>query len=191
MKFPLSPQEIQTALEPYGPPLANVAANWPQIEAALDAREIYSELTAVAAIATVRVESPNFIPMVERGGPSYFADLYDGRKDLGNMCVGDGARFRGRGFIQITGRWDYTHFGAEIGKDLVNNPGLALDPAVSAEILAAFFKERRVPEFANNRRWNLVRGAVNGGMNQFQLFMSCVNKLVAQLAEHGEMQATK
>lgn len=189
MNFPLNAAEIQTALEPYGPPLPNVAANWPQIEAALDAREIYSDLTAVAAIATVRVESPNFVPMVERGGPSYLSDLYDGRKDLGNILPGDGARFRGRGFIQITGRANYAHFGAEIGKDLASNPGLALDPVISAEILAAFFKERRIPDFANKKRWDLVRGAVNGGMAQFQLFTSCVNKLVAQLAERSATQA--
>jgi predicted chitinase len=188
MTFPLSPEAIADALGPYGPPAANVATNWPLIEAQFLARGIYSELTAVAAIATVRVESPSFAPAKERGGPSYLANLYEGRADLGNVAVGDGVRFRGRGFVQITGRWAYKHFGEEIGRDLLANPDLALDPQVAAEIFAVFFRERGVPAFADEKKWDMVRRRVNGGLTGFDVFLMAVTKLLAALTAAGNAQ---
>lgn len=67
-------------------------------------------------------------PVVERGPRSYF-DKYEGRADLGNTQKGDGFRFRGRGYVQITGRRNYTKFG------IVDNPDAALRPDLSAFIL--------------------------------------------------------
>jgi predicted chitinase len=180
VKFPLSPEVISEILGPYGP-IANVRANWPLLEGALDARSIYSELTAVAAIATVGVESGSFAPVKERGGPAYLTDLYEGRADLGNTTVGDGARFRGRGFVQITGRANYIHFGKETGQDLVTNPDLALDPKVAADILALFFHERGVPAYADAENWDMVRRRVNGGRAGWPRFIDAVTKLTAAL----------
>jgi Chitinase class I len=180
MTFPLSPEIISEALGPWGP-IVNVRANWPLVEAALAARGIYSDLTAVAAISTIGIETGSFAPVKERGGPAYLADLYEGRADLGNTAVGDGARFRGRGFVQITGRWDYTHFGKEIGQDLVGNPDLALDPRISADIFALFFHERGVPAYADAANWQMVRRRVNGGLAGWPRFMDAVTKLTAAL----------
>ena len=50
----------------------------------------------------------------ELGGPSYCAK-YDGRKDLGNTQKGDGCRFKGAGYIQLTGRYNYQKFANSIG----------------------------------------------------------------------------
>jgi hypothetical protein len=180
MSFPLSPETISGILGPYGA-IANVRANWPLIEAALVAKEIYSDLTAVAAIATVAVETGSFAPVKERGGPTYLATMYEGRADLGNIAVGDGVRFRGRGFVQITGRYDYTHFGQEIGQDLVGTPDTALDPKIAAEILAVFFRERGVPAYADTENWEAVRRRVNGGLAGWPRFIDTVNKLLAEL----------
>ena len=123
MNFPLSPELISAILGPYGP-LENVRANWPLVEAALDNRGVYSPLAGVAAISTIAVETGRFYPMRERGGPTYLANLYENRRDLGNTNPGDGATFCGRGFVQITGRLNYTHYGQEVGQDLVGNPAL-------------------------------------------------------------------
>lgn len=184
MNFPLTIEEISIILGPYGP-AANVKGNWPLVEAALDRRNIYSELTAVAAIATIAVETGSFAPIKERGGPAYLTNLYEGRKDLGNDQLGDGARFRGRGFVQITGRWDYTHFASELssekGRDIVNEPDLALDPAVAADILALFFHERAVPQYANAQNWEMVRRRVNGGLTGWPRFIDSVTRLTGAL----------
>jgi hypothetical protein len=180
MNFPLPAEIISAILGPYGP-LENVRANWPLVEAALDSREIYSRFTGVAAISTIAVETGAFWPIKERGGRTYLANLYENRKDLGNVYPGDGALFRGRGFIQITGRWDYKHFGEEIGRDLEEDPDLALDPAVAAEILALYFEERHIPDYADQQNWEMVRRRVNGGLTGFPRFMDAVTKLVSAL----------
>ena len=180
MNFPVDVRVISLILGPYGP-LQNVTANWPRLEAALVALGIYSDLCAVATIATVSIETGTFSPIKERGGPVYLTNLYENRVDLGNDEVGDGAKFRGRGFVQITGRWDYQHFGDEIGVDLVGNPDLALDPAVAAKILALYFEERKIRDYADAQNWEMVRRRVNGGLTGWPRFIDSVTKLVAAL----------
>jgi putative chitinase len=48
--------------------------------------------------------------------------VYANRMDNGNEASGDGYKFRGRGYIQLTGRANYTLFGKAIGEDIANNP---------------------------------------------------------------------
>jgi predicted chitinase len=64
-------------------------------------------------------------------------------KSMGNMEPGDGFKYRGRGFIQITGKNNYASASKAIYGDdrLVENPDLANDPAVAAEISAHFMKK--------------------------------------------------
>jgi len=57
---------------------------------------------------------------------------------MGNKEDGDGYKYRGRGFIQITGRNNYEAFGKIIGEDLIQNPDRANDPFVAAKLAAAF-----------------------------------------------------
>jgi Chitinase class I len=180
MNFPLPVEVISGILGPYGP-IDNVRANWPLVEAALDKRGIYTAFSAVAAISTIAVETGRFYPIRERGGPTYLANLYENRKDLGNVNPGDGAKFCGRGFIQITGRWDYAHFGSETGKDLENSPDLALDPAVASDILALYFSERHIVAYADQQNWEMVRRRVNGGLTGWPRFIDAVTKLVSAL----------
>ena len=180
MNFPLSPEIISAILGPYGP-LDRVKANWPLVEDALDRWGEYSPLCAIAAIATIAVETGRFSPIKEQGGPTYLANLYENRKDLGNVNPGDGVKFRGRGFIQITGRWDYEHFASEVGQDLAGNPDLALEPPCAADILAAYFGERHIREYADQQNWEMVRRRVNGGLSGWPRFADLVMKLTAAL----------
>lgn len=59
--------------------------------------------------------------------------VYGNRKDLGNMSPGDGYKFRGRGYIQLTGRNNYQHLKDNTGIDAVNNPDLLTTPDGAAE----------------------------------------------------------
>ena len=93
---------------------------------------------------------------------------YEGRSDLGNNQPGDGRRFKGRGYIQLTGRANYRTVGRAIGVDLENNPKKAEEPKIAAKTALHFWKTRvraRVSNFCNTRAVTLV---INGGHNGLQ-----------------------
>ncbi len=177
-----TPQQVSKAIGPKFP-IGNVTSNWPLVESALDRRGIYTRACAIAAAATIAVETGSFIPVRERGGPAYFTKLYwDDQakaKELGNTSSEDAVRYRGRGFVQITGRWNYDHFGKEIHVDLITDPDAALDPDVSADILAVFFRERKVDQAALAGDWEHVRRRVNGGLTGWADFKRYVEALSA------------
>ncbi len=104
---------------------------------AFEQMPVWSDVRHIAyALATISVETSwTFQPITEYGRDSYFSK-YEGRTDLGNNKQGDGLRFKGRGFVQITGRRNYTLFAALLKIDLVNNPALALDPTTSFKIMS-------------------------------------------------------
>lgn len=81
-------------------------------------------------------------PIKEWGGEAYFRRMYDiqgGRpakaRELGNLQPGDGARFAGRGYVQLTGRKNYVRAGQALGIDLVSDPDLAMRPDIAAQIM--------------------------------------------------------
>ncbi len=88
------------------------------------------------ALGTAAIESgPGGIGtnMTEIGSPSYFSK-YDGTHSLGNNSPGDGYTYRGRGYVQLTGRWNYNSWTNQIGQHLVQHPSLAATPDTAAEI---------------------------------------------------------
>lgn len=75
-------------------------------------------------------------PIKERGGEAYFKRMYDimgdrpaKARELGNVKPGDGARYAGRGYVQLTGRANYAQYG------LADNPDDAMKPDVAAGVL--------------------------------------------------------
>lgn len=98
-------------------------------------------------LATLKHETANtFHPITEYGSVSYFnrydpvlADTATRRataKANGNTVKGDGYKYRGRGFVQITWKNNYKKLGDALGYDLVNNPDKALDPVVAYKIMS-------------------------------------------------------
>lgn len=148
--------------------------HWPKIYTAMLAHGIADGFTQVAMIATVGHETAHqFAPINE------FAtgDAYEGRLDLGNTEPGDGRRYRGRGFIQITGRANYRAYGKRVGVDIEMNPVLALQPTTSAEIAVLYFMDKKIPEAARVSDWKRVRKLVNGGLNGWDDFSRILGKL--------------
>ena len=86
-------------------------------------------------------------------------------KVLGNTQPGDGPRFKGRGYVQLTGRWNYGHYGKMIGEDLVNNPDLAADPEIALKIAIAYWKDRVNRDAARKGNIRQVTKDINGGYN--------------------------
>jgi predicted chitinase len=63
-------------------------------------------------------------------------------KGLGNTQAGDGGKYIGRGYIQLTGRGNYAKYGQMVGKDLLGNPALLSDPATAAEVSVKYMLDR-------------------------------------------------
>lgn len=99
-----------------------------------------------------------------------FADgsQYEGRKDLGNVNPGDGPRYKGRGFIQITGRANYTQASKDLGIDLVNHPELAERPDVATKVSLWYWKTRVQPKISNFNNTKAVTKKINGGLRGLQ-----------------------
>jgi len=76
-------------------------------------------------------------------------DLYEGRKTLGNYVKNDGARYYGRGAIQLTGRYNYNLYGGKIGVDLVKYPQKALEPLLSVQIACQYWKDKNLNQYAD------------------------------------------
>jgi len=70
--------------------------------------------------------------------------VYGGRADLGNTEPGDGARYIGRGFLQITGRANYRALGERLGLDLEAEPERAAEPAVAVRLACAYWTSRNI-----------------------------------------------
>lgn len=96
---------------------------------------------------------------------------YENRQDLGNVEEGDGVRFRGRGLIQLTGRYNYAAFSnyvrAEFGWPvdyLIDPQAVELFPAA---LLAAtwFWNTRRLNVLADAGDFRKITRRINGGLN--------------------------
>lgn len=114
-------------------------------------------------LAQVAHESMNFFYKEEIAS----GKAYEGRRDLGNVRPGDGMRYKGRGYIQLTGRANYTRFGPMVGADLVNNPILAATKHY-ADIPCLFWKVNHIGSYATSSSIvsiKMVTKRINGGYN--------------------------
>ena len=92
--------------------------------------------------------------------------VYSNRMGNGTEASGDGYKFRGRGYIQLTGRDNYTAFGKSIGEDIPNNPDLVASKYALASA-AWFFSKNGLHKMADEGASDVVvtkiTKRVNGG----------------------------
>lgn len=94
---------------------------------------------------------------------------YEGDLDLGNTESGDGPRFKGRGFVQLTGRKNYTVWSDRLNMDLIQYPERVMQPEVSARILVqgmrdGLFTGSKLSDFirSGDRDFYSARQIING-----------------------------
>ncbi len=135
-------------------PLDDIAAAWPAIYAALEARGIASQAVCAAAIATIAIETAStFKPVRE----AFWLDE-DWRKT--NLRY---YPWYGRGYIQLTWETNYTKYGKLLEVDLIGNAELAMDPEVAAKVLAEFLAQSGAAAAADRHDWAECRRLVQGG----------------------------
>ena len=165
--------------------VGNIETNLPFVMQALAAAGLADKDMILMALATIRAETESFLPISEGeskfntppGGPPF--SKYDHRDDLGNQGPPDGENFRGRGFIQLTGRSNYAVHGEKIGlgNQLVDNPALANDPTIAGKLLASFLKAKESAIRAALAHNDLAkaRKLVNGGSHGLERFTDAFN----------------
>jgi predicted chitinase len=146
-----------------GNPLESTLRNF-AIKAGIKGKELAQFLAQCAH------ESAKFSTLVEFGTSADFLKRYDKQfnpgkaKELGNTNPGDGDRFKGRGFIQLTGRWNYTQAGQALGLPLDAKPELLEKPDVAAKASVWFWKNRVQPNVRNFTDTRAVTGLINPGL---------------------------
>ena len=90
---------------------------------------------------------------------------YEGRKDLGNTHKGDGERFRGRGLIQLTGRYNYEAASKALGEPYVDDPPLVERFPAAAIVSGWFWAKNDINKHADRDDVRAVTKVVNGGYN--------------------------
>jgi predicted chitinase len=96
-------------------------------------------------------------------------EAYEWREDLGNTQPGDGPRFKGRGYVQITGRINYLDWSDRLNLDLINDPDQVKDPEIAATILVqgmleGTFTGRKLSDYINSNALDFInaRRIING-----------------------------
>lgn len=138
------------------------------------AKKYYSELVGSMAVAdiTTKLRACGYVAQLahESGNFYYMEEIasgaaYEGRKDLGNTQPGDGKRFKGRGPIQITGRYNYTQAAKDLGLDLVNHPEMASKPEIGFKLSAWYWKRNNLNSYCDRDDIVGMTKAINGGTN--------------------------
>ena len=154
----------------------NVGENEKYLQAILVANGVSDPIKLAAWMAQCKVESDGFRALREYASGAE----YEGRKDLGNTQPGDGVRYKGRGFIQLTGRTVYRSMTKyfNCGIDFDQNPELVETLEWAAKSVLYFFNVFKPKGFRNyimtqryqdtTEFWDdvlSVTGLVNGGTN--------------------------
>lgn len=163
-----------------GAQLSAIKANLPVLLASLRQHGLHDRTMVLMAVASIRAETAGFMPISEGrskfntspGGHPF--DLYDRRGDLGNTGPPDGERFRGRGFIQLTGRHNYRRYGPQLTPpvDLEAQPELANAADFAADLLCLFLADREllIKDALQAGNLQAARRLVNGGRHGLEAF---------------------
>jgi len=136
----------------------------------------YALVTAMKkyGIGTTNLERAHFLAQCdhESGGFIYKQELasgaaYEGRADLGNTQPGDGVRYKGRGYIQLTGRANYRKFGPVAGADFEGNPAIVASEYY-ADTACMFWKSNKLAKKCTDDTTTTIKVVtkkINGGYN--------------------------
>ena len=141
----------------------------PHLNQALQTYGVDTLQRTAAFIAQLAHESGEFRWMEEIWGPTDPQRRYEPpgtlAARLGNTQPGDGKRFKGRGPIQITGRFNYAKYGALLGVDLVAKPELAAMPEFAFATAGLYWQSNGLNELADAGDFVKITRRINGGTN--------------------------
>lgn len=150
--------------------------------------------TAYALATAFHETARTMQPIHEMGGKEYLRRNYDitGSKPdrarrMGNVNPGDGVKYAGRGYVQLTWRVNYAKAGKALGLDLVNDPDRAMDPIPAAMILRkgmeeGWFTGKKLRDYFIGAKadWTGARRIING-TDKAELIAGYARKFYAAL----------
>lgn len=152
--------------------MANCSRYLPHLNATIEKYAIDTPMRVAHFLAQIAWES---------GSLRYSTELasglaYEGRKDLGNVCVGDGIKFRGRGLIQLTGRSNYTAYSRDAGIDFTNDGNwLKLaDPKWATDSAGWFWQRHGLNELADRDEFTKITKIINGSSATVSKRLPCL-----------------
>jgi putative chitinase len=141
--------------------LDRVAKLLPYLNSTMQRYEINTPLRIAHFLAQTAHESDGFNTNREYAS----GEDYEWRTDLGNTQAGDGARFRGRGLIQVTGRANVRECGEALGIDLISNPERLEDFDLACLSAGWFWDKHKLNAIADRDDVNRITRIINGGTN--------------------------
>jgi putative chitinase len=154
-------------------------------------------------LATTKHEvADTWQPITERGARNYFDKYEPGTrigKNLGNTQPGDGYKYRGRGYVQLTGRPNYQKMSAVVGANLVDNPDEALHPAHAYKILAHGFAKgaftgKKITDYINETScdYKNARRCINAldQADKISAYARSFERILAEAEEPDAIDAT-
>jgi len=139
--------------------------------------DINNKLRFAAFIAQVAHESGSFFYTKEIAS----GEAYDtGQKaiDLGNTPEkdGDGQKFKGRGYIQITGKFNYTKLSKAFGIDFVKTPELLEQLEYTVASACWFFSVKGLNILADKQEFKKITKTINGGYTHYNERLAFYNR---------------
>jgi predicted chitinase len=111
-------------------------------------------------------ETANFTSMIENNPEKNIKHYGKPKNPLGNQNMNDAWRYIGRGYLQITGKYNYKYFGdkikAGLGDQLLENPDLAMRPDVAASLAIVYWRERVAPKIERGASSREIARSING-----------------------------
>jgi putative chitinase len=148
--------------------------------------ELNTVMRKAAFIAQVGHESDEFRAREEYAS----GEAYEGRRNLGNTQKGDGVKYKGRGYIQLTGRANYTTFNKWYQQidpeapDLVTYPHLiAQDPELSMWATVYYWETRKLNRYADRGMFETLTRRINGRLNGYAHRLEIFEKIYKQLTK--------
>lgn len=138
-------------------------------------------------------ETADFTTLTEIGSDKYIAKKYDKKHSpkkaaaLGNKYAGDGVRYKGRGYIQLTGRYNYAKAGEALGLPLEQQPELVERPDIAAKVALWFWNQRVKPRVDDFTHVPSSTKPINPGMKGLDNRQAHFDKYSATAADDSKI----
>lgn len=149
-------------------------------------------LELASFLAQTAQETGNYLFLIEDGEPEYF-NKYDiayrpkKAKKLGNTEPGDGKKYKGRGYLQVTGKYNYTKASEDLGIDLVKTPELLENRRLAAVSAIWFWKNRVRPKVSDFSDVDAVTDIVNFYDSHREKRKQYFKKYIERMKESGKI----